>query len=60
MGELTIQTVTDNDHGNEYTCHTNAPFGVQEHNIVIQVEGTRYYMWLINPIIMQSLLFLYI
>ena len=56
MGELTIQTVTKSDHGNDYTCRTNAPFGVQEHNIVVQVEGTRYYIWLINPIANQSLI----
>ena len=40
LGELNIETVTENDHGSQYTCRTNAPFGVQEHNITIQVEGS--------------------
>ena len=39
MGELTIQTVTESDHGSQYTCRTNAQFGTQERNISIQVEG---------------------
>ena len=39
MGELTIQTVTESDHGSQYTCRTNALFGTQERNISIQVEG---------------------
>ena len=38
-GELSIQTVTENNHGSQYTCRTNAPFGAQEHSITIQVEG---------------------
>ena len=40
LGELSIETVTENDHGSQYTCRTNAPFGVQERTINIQVEGT--------------------
>ena len=38
-GELSIQPVTENDHSDQYTCRSNALFGVQEHNITIQVEG---------------------
>ena len=38
-GELSIQTVTENDHGNQYTCRTNALFGAQQRNISIQIEG---------------------
>ena len=38
-GELSIQSVTENDHSDQYTCRSNALFGAQEHNITIQVEG---------------------
>ena len=38
-GELSIPTVTENDHGSQYTCRSNAPFGAQEHNITIRIEG---------------------
>ena len=38
-GVLRIEMVTESDHGNQYTCRATAPFGVQEHNITIQVEG---------------------
>ncbi len=37
-GELSIQPVTESDHGSQYTCRSNAPFGAQEHNISIRVE----------------------
>ena len=38
-GVLRIEMVTESDHGNLYTCRATAPFGVQEHNTTIQVEG---------------------
>ena len=40
-GELSIQSVTENDHGSQYTCRSNAPFGAQEHSVSIHIEGTR-------------------
>ena len=39
-GKLSIQSVTESDHGSQYTCRAIAPFGVQEHNVTVQVEGT--------------------
>ena len=39
-GVLNIQAVGENDHGSQYNCRANAPFGVQQHAIVINVEGT--------------------
>ena len=44
-GELSIEAVTENDHGSQYTCRATAPFGAQEHNITIQVEGKLYLDW---------------
>ena len=38
-GELSISEVSENDHDRMYTCRSTAPFGVQEHNITLQVEG---------------------
>ena len=41
-GVLSIDTVSENDHGSQYSCRANAPFGVQQHAIVINVEGIIY------------------
>ena len=38
-GELSISEVHEDDHDRMYTCRATAPFGVQEHNITLQVEG---------------------
>ena len=44
QGELRIESVSESDHGQQYTCRATTSFGVQEHNITIQVEGTDIYL----------------
>ena len=39
-GVLNIERVSETDHGRRYTCRAVAPFGVQEHNVILQLEGT--------------------
>ena len=39
-GELSISEVSENHHDRMYTCRATAPFGVQNHTITLQVEGS--------------------
>ena len=40
---LSFSPVNDSIHGRQYTCRVTTPYGLQQKNVTILVQGTKHY-----------------
>ena len=42
--DLSFSPVNDSIHGRQYTCRVTTPYGVQQQNVTITVQGKHYFL----------------
>lgn len=55
--DLSFSPVNDSIHGRQYTCRVTTPYGVQQQNVTITVQGKHYFLSNITLLLNGSMLF---